>query len=194
MYCIFLQLPKLFFYQTSLLEYRCTIKNLICSKKLRPFTGTVSRDFEVCFQWFDTEIETSFAYSTKKYGDAQSPDWDSFHLQMLSRKNIFLAGGLPVPRYGAATETAQSLNSPDQLTEFADTRKLKNSTRKQNFKSQRTVRGRNFRSIEWHQKTYLNISYDYPFNPFVQTNFRIEFLECCVPVKCFVLCWGRNVQ
>jgi hypothetical protein len=44
------------------------------------------------------------------------------------------------------------------------TRKSKNSIRKQTFKSKRT------HSIDWHQKTYHEISWDYPFNKNSQLN------------------------
>jgi hypothetical protein len=58
----------------------------------------------------------------------------------------------------------------------------KNSTRKRNFKSKWTcylcVETSDFRSIEWHQKTYYEISWDYHFNPLPATR-TLEYVHAC---------------
>jgi hypothetical protein len=72
------------------------------------------------------------------------------------------------PRYESRMSWGRSL-SQDLLTAKTTTAKawiIKNSTRNRLYfkKRTRSVRGSNVWAIQWYQKTYLEVSWDYPFN------------------------------
>jgi hypothetical protein len=79
--------------------------------------------------------------------------------------------GLPVRGYNRSCEKS---NSPCSSTHrvrspYAETRD--------------SIRCRNFRSIDWYQKTYVQISWDYPFKRYSLTTFSALFLSTNYPYR-----------
>jgi hypothetical protein len=63
-------------------------------------------------------------------------------------------------------ENDLKIKDKPEKTNYTETQKSKNSTLKQSLYSKRTrsARGSDYRPIEWQQKIYPKISWDYPFN------------------------------
>jgi hypothetical protein len=105
----------------------------------------------------------------------KNSDWYSFHLKNLSANTNAFAG-VVWAQHRDMTEAAKSLiaqlDSQSKLATLRrENRKIWHENEMKKKQTNGYIKGRNLRSIEWYQKTYVYILWGYPINLFNDQRF-----------------------